>query len=141
MVATETKSQKKTGKDGRTRVKKKEKRDILEGCVHIHASFNNTIISITDSQGNKLCSGSAGEVGFKGARKSTPYAAQVAAEKAAKIAQEHGMKKVSVFVKGPGPGRESAIRALTGLGLDIQAMSDITGTPFNGCRPPKRRRV
>ncbi|MBR4071674.1 MAG: 30S ribosomal protein S11 [Clostridia bacterium] len=111
------------------------------GAAHIRSSFNNTIITITDTNGNAVSWASAGEMGFKGSRKSTPYAAQVAAETAAKLAMEHGMKTVEVFVKGPGSGREAAIRALQTTGLNITLIKDVTPIPHNGCRPPKRRRV
>ena len=121
--------------------KKKEKRVVHSGIVHIQATFNNTIVTITDLQGNVLAWASSGHVGFKGSRKSTPFAAQLAAENAARKAQEHGVKKVDVFVKGPGSGRETAIRSLQAAGLEVGAISDVTPQPHNGCRPPKRRRV
>lgn len=125
-----------------TRTRKRAKRTITEGMVHIHASFNNTIISFSDRQGNTLCWSSAGTSGFKGSRKGTPFAAQVAAEKAGTIAKEEfGMKAVQVLVKGPGPGRESAIRALMALGFKIIEIGDGTGLPHNGCRARKKRRV
>ena len=114
---------------------------VTEGVAHVHASFNNTIITITDRQGNALSWASSGGAGFKGSRKSTPFAAQVAAEKAGKVAQEYGVKTVDVRVQGPGPGRESSVRALNALGIKIVSISDITPIPHNGCRPPKRRRV
>lgn len=123
------------------RTRKRTKRTVVEGIVHIHASFNNTLILITDRQGNKLCSSSAGQMGFKGSRKSTPFAAQVAADDAGKKAQEFGMKAVYVIVKGPGPGRESAVRGLIALGFKIIEIRDGTGIPHNGCRDPKKRRV
>jgi small subunit ribosomal protein S11 len=124
------------------RTKKKNKRVVTDGVVHIHASFNNTIITITDRQGNALCWATAGGSGFRGSRKSTPFAAQVAAERAASEAKDtFGMKTVAVFVYGPGPGRESSIRALIGLGFKIIEMTDKTGYPHNGCKPPKKRRV
>ena len=123
------------------RGKRRERKNIVNGQAHIRSSFNNTIVTITDTAGNAISWGSAGEFGFKGSRKSTPYAAQTAAEVAAKAAVEHGMKTVEVFVKGPGPGRESAIRALQTAGLDITLIRDVTPIPHNGCRPPKRRRV
>ncbi len=126
---------------GRTRVRKREKKNVLHGEAHIKSTFNNTIITITDKQGNTIVWASAGTVGFKGSRKSTPFAAQVAAENAAKKAQEHGMKKVDVFVKGPGSGRETAIRTLQANGLEVVSITDVTPQPHNGCRPPKRRRV
>ncbi len=124
-----------------TRVRKKVKKVVSEGIAHVHASFNNTIITITDRQGNALSWASAGGAGYKGSRKSTPYAAQIAAENAGKVAQEYGVKTVDVRVQGPGPGRESSIRALNALGIKIVSISDVTPIPHNGCRPPKRRRV
>ena len=123
------------------RVRKKVKRNIAEGVAHVHASFNNTIITITDRQGNALTWATSGGAGFKGSRKSTPFAAQTAAEKAANAAKEHGLKSVEVFVKGPGSGREAAIRALQACGLEVKMIKDVTPIPHNGCRPPKRRRV
>ena len=123
------------------RVRKKGKRNIAEGVVHVHASFNNTIITITDRQGNALTWATSGGAGFKGSRKSTPFAAQVAAEAAGKVAQEYGIKTLEVKIKGPGPGRESAVRALNNLGIRITQIQDITPIPHNGCRPPKRRRI
>jgi small subunit ribosomal protein S11 len=124
-----------------TRVRKKAKKNVAEGVAHIHASFNNTIVTITDRQGNTLAWATSGASGFKGSRKSTPFAAQVAAESAGKAAQECGVKNLEVRIKGPGPGRESAVRALNALGLKITLISDVTPIPHNGCRPPKRRRV
>ena len=121
--------------------KRRERKNIECGAAHIRSSFNNTIITITDTNGNAVSWASAGEMGFKGSRKSTPYAAQVAAETAAKLAMEHGMKTVEVYVKGPGNGREAAIRALQTTGLNITLIKDVTPIPHNGCRPPKRRRV
>ncbi len=123
------------------KVRKKIKKSVSDGIVHIHASFNNTIITITDRQGNVLSWASSGAAGFKGSRKSTPYAAQIAAEKAGKSAQEYGLKIVVVKVQGPGPGRESSIRAINALGIKITDIEDWTPLPHNGCRPPKRRRV
>ena len=123
------------------RVRKKVKRNIAEGVAHVHASFNNTIITITDRQGNALTWATSGGAGFKGSRKSTPFAAQVAAEAAGKVAIEYGLKNLEVKIKGPGPGRESAVRALNGLGIRITQIQDITPIPHNGCRPPKRRRI
>lgn len=120
---------------------KKVKRMLSSGQVHINASFNNTIITVTDSQGNAVAWGSAGSAGFKGSRKSTPFAARLAAEQAIKAAMAMGLQEVSLFVKGPGPGRESAIRAVQALGLRVTAISDVTPVPHNGCRPPKKRRV
>jgi small subunit ribosomal protein S11 len=125
----------------KTRSKKKEKKNISTGVVHIQSTFNNTIITITDAGGNAVAWSSAGVQGFKGSRKSTPFAAQLAAQDAAKKAQEHGMKTVEVYVKGPGPGRESALRALQAAGFNVTIIKDVTPIPHNGCRPPKRRRV
>ncbi len=125
-----------------SKVKKKAKKTVSEGLAHIHASFNNTIITLSDKQGNVLSWATSGGCGFRGSRKSTPFAAQVAAEKAGQAAVEsYGLKHVDVFVKGPGPGRESAVRALHGLGLKVNSIVDATPIPHNGCRPPKRRRV
>ncbi len=121
--------------------KKKKVRNITKGVVHITASFNNTVITVTDPQGNAICWSSAGAAGFKGSKKSTPFAAQRASEMAAKKAMENGLKEVEVFVNGPGSGRESAIRALQAAGLRVTAIKDVTPLPHNGCRPPKRRRV
>ena len=121
--------------------KRRERKNIEKGAAHISSTFNNTIITITDAQGNAISWASAGELGFKGSRKSTPFAAQSAAETAAKAAMEHGLKTVEVFVKGPGSGRESAIRALETVGLQITMIKDVTPIPHNGCRPPKRRSV
>jgi small subunit ribosomal protein S11 len=123
------------------RVRKKVKKNVAEGIAHIHASFNNTIITITDRQGNALSWATSGGAGFKGSRKSTPFAAQVAAEKAGRVAVECGVKNLEVRIKGPGPGRESAVRALNALGIKITSISDVTPIPHNGCRPPKRRRI
>jgi len=123
------------------KVRRKEKKNVAHGHAHIKSTFNNTIVSITDPTGNVISWASAGHVGFKGSRKSTPYAAQIAAENAARKAQEHGMRRVDVFVKGPGAGRETAIRSLQAAGLEVGAIQDVTPTPHNGCRPPKRRRV
>jgi small subunit ribosomal protein S11 len=120
---------------------KKERKNIAAGVAHIHATFNNTIVTITDVNGNTISWASGGSVGFKGTKKGTPFAAQVAAERAARAAMEHGMRKVDVLVKGPGPGRETAIRALQAAGLEVQSIKDVTPVPHNGCRPPKRRRV
>jgi small subunit ribosomal protein S11 len=125
----------------RTRTKKKEKKNIQNGVVHIQSTFNNTIITITDPTGNVVAWSSAGAQGFKGSRKSTPFAAQMAASDAAKKAMEHGMKNVEVYVKGPGPGRESALRSLQATGFNVIVIKDVTPIPHNGCRPPKRRRV
>ncbi|MCW2723610.1 MAG: ribosomal protein [Frankiales bacterium] len=126
---------------GVKKVRRKEKKNVAHGQAHIKSTFNNTIVSITDPQGNVISWASAGHVGFKGSRKSTPFAAQMAAESAARKAQEHGMKKVDVFVKGPGSGRETAIRSLQATGLEVGQIQDVTPVPHNGCRPPKRRRV
>lgn len=123
------------------RVKKKERKNIASGMVHVSSTFNNTMITITDSQGNTISWSSAGHMGFKGSRKSTPYAAQMAAEDAGRKALEHGMKTLEVEVNGPGSGRESALRALQALGFTITAIRDVTAIPHNGCRAPKRRRV
>ena len=122
-------------------IKRRERKNIDKGSAHIHSSFNNTIVSITDVQGNVISWASAGGLGFKGSRKSTPFAASQAAETSAKVAIEHGMKNVDVYVKGPGSGREAAIRALQTAGLEITMIKDVTPIPHNGCRPPKRRRV
>ena len=121
--------------------KKRVKKNVAEGIAHVHATFNNTIITITDRQGNTLCWKTAGGSGFKGSRKSTPFAAQVAAEHAGKDARDMGVKHLEVRVKGPGPGRDSAVRALNSVGFEISNISDVTPIPHNGCRPPKRRRV
>ena len=124
-----------------TQKKKKDRRTVLDGVAHIHASFNNTIITITDRQGNALSWATSGGCGFRGSRKSTPFAAQVAAEKAGTAAKDYGLKNLEVWVKGPGPGRESAVRALNAVGYKITQIEDVTPIPHNGCRPPKRRRV
>jgi small subunit ribosomal protein S11 len=124
-----------------TRVKRREKKNIQQGIAHIKSTFNNTIISITDRQGNAISWASAGTSGFKGSRKSTPFAAQQAAESAAKAAMEHGLREVECYVKGPGAGREAAIRSLQATGLEVSVIKDVTPIPHNGCRPPKRRRV
>jgi small subunit ribosomal protein S11 len=124
-----------------TRVRKKVKKNVAEGIAHVHASFNNTIITITDRQGNVLSWASSGGAGFKGSRKSTPFAAQVAAERAGRAAQECGVKNLEVRIKGPGPGRESAVRSLNAIGLKITSIADVTPVPHNGCRAPKRRRI
>jgi small subunit ribosomal protein S11 len=123
------------------RPKRKERKNIEHGIAHIRSSFNNTIITLTDTKGNALSWASAGGLGFRGSRKSTPFAAQMAAEQAAKAAMEHGLKQVEVFVKGPGSGREAAIRSLQAAGLEVSMIKDVTPVPHNGCRPPKRRRV
>jgi small subunit ribosomal protein S11 len=123
------------------RVKKRERKNITMGVAHVNASFNNTIVTITDNNGNTVAWSSSGSHGFKGSRKSTPYAAQVAAESAGQKAAEHGMKTIEILVKGPGAGRESALRALQSVGFTITSIKDVTPVPHNGCRPPKRRRV
>ena len=124
-----------------SRSKKKLKKNVVDGIVHVHATFNNTIVTISDRKGNTLSWATAGGSGFRGSRKSTPFAAQVAAETAGKAAQEAGMKHLDIKIKGPGPGRDSSVRALNGLGFEISSISDVTPIPHNGCRPPKRRRV
>jgi small subunit ribosomal protein S11 len=124
-----------------TKTRRRERKNVPSGHVHIQASFNNTVITITDPGGNTIAWGSAGVAGFKGSRKSTPYAAAMSADDAARKAMEHGMRQVEVFVKGPGAGREQAIRSLQAAGLEVTAITDVTPTPHNGCRPPKRRRV
>ncbi len=126
---------------GARKPRRKEKKNVVQGNAYIKSTFNNTIVSITDPSGAVISWASSGQVGFKGSRKSTPFAAQLAAEAAARTAQEHGMKKVDVFVKGPGSGRETAIRSLTAAGLEVGSISDVTPQAHNGCRPPKRRRV
>jgi small subunit ribosomal protein S11 len=123
------------------RPRRRERKSVPRGQAHIQATFNNTIVTLTDPNGNVISWGSAGSQGFKGSRKSTPYAAQVTAETAARKAMEHGLRQIEVFVKGPGSGREAAIRSLQGAGLNITAITDVTPIPHNGCRPPKRRRV
>ena len=124
-----------------SRARKKSKKNVSDGIAHVHASFNNTIITITDRQGNTLSWASSGGAGFKGSRKSTPFAAQVAAEAAGRAAQECGIKNLEVEIKGPGPGRESSVRALNALGIKIMQIQDVTPIPHNGCRPPKKRRI
>ena len=128
-------------KKGASKVRRRERKNIAAGAAHIQSTFNNTIVTISDTQGNAVSWASAGEMGFRGSRKSTPFAAQTAAETAARAAMEHGMKTVEVFVKGPGQGREAAIRALQTAGLEVTLIKDVTPIPHNGCRPPKRRRV
>ncbi len=123
------------------RARRKVRKQVSEGVLHVHASFNNTIVTVTDRQGNALTWGTAGGAGFKGSRKSTPFAAQVAAEKAGRLALEYGVKSLDVEIKGPGPGRESAVRAMSALGIRITSITDVTPMPHNGCRPPKRRRI
>ena len=124
-----------------TRTRRRERKNVADGQAHVQSTFNNTIISITDMQGNVISWGSAGAQGFKGSRKSTPFAAQVTAEATARRAMEHGMRSIEVFVRGPGSGREAAIRSLAAAGLEVSAINDVTPIPHNGCRPPKRRRV
>lgn len=131
----------KASTSGASRVRKKVKKNVSDGIAHVHASFNNTIITITDRQGNALSWATSGGAGFKGSRKSTPFAAQVAAETAGRVAMEYGIKTLEVRIKGPGPGRESSVRALSALGIKISSIADITPIPHNGCRPPKRRRI
>ncbi|MDX3906963.1 MAG: 30S ribosomal protein S11 [Pigmentiphaga sp.] len=131
----------KSPSSGAQRVRKKVKKNVSDGIAHVHASFNNTIITITDRQGNALSWATSGGAGFKGSRKSTPFAAQVAAESAGRVAMEYGIKTLEVRIKGPGPGRESSVRALNALGIKISSIADITPVPHNGCRPPKRRRI
>ena len=126
---------------GAGKARKKVKRMVTDGIAHVHASFNNTVVTITDRQGNTLSWATSGGCGFRGSRKSTPFAAQVAAEKAGTAAQEHGLRTVEVRVRGPGPGRESAVRALNAAGLKVTSIEDVTPIPHNGCRPPKKRRV
>ena len=128
-------------KKGAVRTKKRERKNIERGAAHIQSTFNNTIVTITDTQGNTVSWASSGGLNFRGSRKSTPFAAQSAAETAAKVAMEHGMKTVAVYVKGPGAGREAAIRALQATGLEVTMIKDVTPIPHNGCRPPKRRRI
>jgi small subunit ribosomal protein S11 len=130
----------KQGSQG-NRVRKKIKKNVSDGIAHVHASFNNTIITITDRQGNALSWATSGGAGFKGSRKSTPFAAQVAAETAGRAAQEQGIRNLDVRIKGPGPGRESSVRALNALGIKIMSIADVTPVPHNGCRPPKKRRI
>ena len=124
-----------------TKSRKKAKKTVVDGVAHIHASFNNTIITITDRQGNTLSWATSGGSGFRGSRKSTPFAAQIASQKAGEVAKEFGMQNLEVFIKGPGPGRESAVRALNSIGFKITNITDVTPIPHNGCRPPKKRRV
>jgi len=124
-----------------TKVRKRVKKTVVDGIAHIHASFNNTIITITDRQGNTLSWATSGGSGFRGSRKSTPFAAQIASQKAGEVAREFGMQNLEVLIKGPGPGRESAVRALNSVGFKITNISDVTPIPHNGCRPPKKRRV
>jgi len=125
----------------KARVRKKQRKNIERGQAHIKSTFNNTVVTLTDTQGNTIAWSSAGQLGFKGSKKSTPFAAQMAAEEAAKKAMEHGLKTVEVYVKGPGSGREAAIRSLQAAGLEVSLIKDVTPIPHNGCRPPKRRRI
>lgn len=141
MAAAEKKSEKAEGKSGVTRRRRSERKNIVNGTAHVNASFNNTIVTISDTQGNTIAWSSSGLMGFKGSRKSTPYASQMAAEDAGRKAMEHGMKTLEVEVKGPGSGRESALRALQSVGFSITSIRDVTPIPHNGCRPSKRRRV
>jgi small subunit ribosomal protein S11 len=136
-----TKGQSAAAAAAASRARKKSKKNVSDGIAHVHASFNNTIITITDRQGNTLSWASSGGAGFKGSRKSTPFAAQVAAESAGRAAQECGIKNLEVEIKGPGPGRESSVRALNALGIKIMQIQDVTPIPHNGCRPPKKRRI
>jgi small subunit ribosomal protein S11 len=129
------------GRRRQTQPRKKAKKMVPRGVAHIYATFNNTIVTITDQQGNTVAWASAGNAGFRGSRKSTPYAARLAAQNAASVAQDNGMQEIEIIVKGPGPGREAAIRALAASGMQLTAINDITPVPHNGCRPPKRRRV
>ena len=131
----------KAANNAAARARKKVKKNVADGILHVHASFNNTIITITDRQANALSWATAGGAGFKGSRKSTPFAAQVAAEAAGKVAQEYGIKNLEVRIKGPGPGRESSVRAMNALGIKVVSIQDVTPVPHNGCRPPKRRRI
>ena len=123
------------------RARRRERKNITSGVAHVAATFNNTMVTITDAQGNTIAWSSSGTMGFKGSRKSTPYAAQVAAEAAGKVAQEYGIKNLEVRIKGPGPGRESSVRAMNALGIKVVSIQDVTPVPHNGCRPPKRRRI
>jgi len=136
-----TKSQSAAQAAAASRLRKKARKNVSDGIAHVHASFNNTIITITDRQGNTLSWASSGGAGFKGSRKSTPFAAQVAAEAAGRAAQDCGIKNLEVMIKGPGPGRESSVRALNALGIKIMQIQDVTPIPHNGCRPPKKRRI
>ena len=139
--AAEQKSDEKAPATGRKGGRKRERKEVRVGIAHVQATFNNTIVTLTDKMGNVVSWASAGSVGFKGSRKSTPFAAQMAAEKAARAAMEHGVRKVDVLVKGPGSGRETAIRSIQATGIEIAGIKDVTPVPHNGCRPPKRRRV
>jgi small subunit ribosomal protein S11 len=141
MASKNTPNQQQLHQTAAARARKKVKKNVSDGVAHVHASFNNTIVTITDRQGNVLAWATSGNAGFKGSRKSTPFAAQVAAERAGRAAQEFGVKNVEVRIKGPGPGRESAVRSLNAIGLKIRSIKDVTPIPHNGCRAPKRRRV
>jgi len=141
MASKTTPSHQQLQQTSSARARKKVKKNVAEGIAHVHASFNNTIVTITDRQGNALAWATSGHAGFKGSRKSTPFAAQVAAERAGRAAQECGVKNIEVRIKGPGPGRESAVRALNACGLKVTNIEDVTPIPHNGCRPPKKRRV
>jgi len=141
MAAKSAPTQQQLQQTAAARARKKVKKNVSEGVAHVHASFNNTIVTITDRQGNTLSWATSGNAGFKGSRKSTPFAAQMASERAGRAAQEFGVKNVEVRIKGPGPGRESAVRALNAIGLKIISIADVTPVPHNGCRAPKRRRV
>jgi small subunit ribosomal protein S11 len=141
MASRNPPTQQQTQQTAATRARKKVKKNVAEAIAHVHASFNNTIVTITDRQGNALSWATSGNAGFKGSRKSTPFAAQMAAEKAGRAAQEYGVKNVEVRIKGPGPGRESAVRALNSIGIKVTSIADVTPVPHNGCRAPKRRRV
>jgi small subunit ribosomal protein S11 len=141
MAAKTAPTQQQLQQTAAARARKKVKKNVSEGVAHVHASFNNTIVTITDRQGNTLSWATSGNAGFKGSRKSTPFAAQMASERAGRAAQEFGVKNVEVRIKGPGPGRESAVRALNAIGLKILSIADVTPVPHNGCRAPKRRRV
>jgi small subunit ribosomal protein S11 len=141
MASKSTPSNQQLQQTAAARTRKKVKKNVAEGIAHIHASFNNTIVTITDRQGNTLAWATSGNAGFKGSRKSTPFAAQVAAERAGRAAQECGVKNVEVRIKGPGPGRESAVRSLNAIGVKVTSIADVTPVPHNGCRAPKRRRV
>src|SRR5918994_6609576 len=141
MASRNTPTRQELQQTAQARQRKKVKKNVAEGIAHVHASFNNTIVTITDRQGNALAWATCGSNGFKGSRKSTPFAAQVAADRAGRLAQESGVKNLEVHIKGPGPGRESAVRALNACGFKITQISDVTPVPHNGCRPPKKRRV
>ena len=141
MASKATPSSQQLQQTASARARKKVKKNVAEGIAHVHASFNNTIVTITDRQGNTLSWATSGNAGFKGSRKSTPFAAQLAAEKAARAAMDHGVRRVEVLVKGPGSGRETAIRSIQNTGIEVSGIKDVTPVPHNGCRQPKRRRV